>query len=241
MVAVPTFNAKLVSTRMLAPGVRELAFERVDGTPITFLAGQWVNLELGAEDGALRRAYSLASPPSETPRFEIAVTKVDGGPGSSRLHSMEPGEVVKVVGPQGLFYRKQRTPSLFVATGTGYTPLRSMILDALAHDDASPMRLIFGVRRPEDRLYADELAALASRYPNFRAEYTLSLPDPGWTGKTGYVQTHVRALHDGLASLEAGQINVYICGLHRMVGSVRDLLRKEMGLLRQQVHSERYD
>jgi len=34
---------------------------------------------------------------------------------------------------------------------------------------------------------------------------------------------------------------VYVCGLERMVGSVRELLRKEMGLPRQQVHSERYD
>ena len=35
--------------------------------------------------------------------------------------------------------------------------------------------------------------------------------------------------------------HVYVCGLERMGGAVRDLLRKEMGLPRQQVHSERYD
>jgi NADPH-dependent ferric siderophore reductase len=32
-----------------------------------------------------------------------------------------------------------------------------------------------------------------------------------------------------------------VCGLERMVASVRDLLRKQMGVPREQVHSERYD
>jgi CDP-4-dehydro-6-deoxyglucose reductase, E3 len=34
---------------------------------------------------------------------------------------------------------------------------------------------------------------------------------------------------------------VYICGLERMVSAVRDLMRKQMGVERKQVHSERYD
>ncbi len=35
--------------------------------------------------------------------------------------------------------------------------------------------------------------------------------------------------------------HAWICGLERMVGSVREILRKDMGIARQQVHSERYD
>ncbi len=234
-----TFTAALVAARPLADGVRELTFERTDGLPLSFLAGQWVNLELGETIGALRRAYSLASPPDGTGRFELAVTRVEGGPGSTRLHALVPGDRVTVVGPQGIFVRKVRGPSLFVATGTGYTPLRSMLKHALADGDTAPMRLIFGVRTPADRIYADELADLEARYPHFRGAFTLSRAPDAWEGRRGYVQTHVRELYDELSSF--GRTNVYICGLHRMVGAVRDLLRKDMGLERQQVHSERYD
>jgi CDP-4-dehydro-6-deoxyglucose reductase, E3 len=237
---IETFTATVVSHRTLAPGVREVTFERDDGAPVVFVAGQWMNLELAEKVGELRRAYSIASPPDGTGRFELAVTRVEGGPGSTKLHSMDVGAKVSVTGPQGIFYRKERGPSLFVATGTGFTPLRSMLKDALAKGDDSPMRLIFGVRTPEDRIYVDELRALEEKHPNLRAFFTLSRPPAqGWDGRTGYVQTHVRELYEELA--RSGRTNVYICGLQKMVSAVRDLLRKEMGLERQQVHSERYD
>jgi hypothetical protein len=55
------------------------------------------------------------------------------------------------------------------------------------------------------------------------------------------VQTHVEALWNELAAAGAGAPHAYICGLQRMVGSVRELLRKQMAVSREQVHSERYD
>jgi ferredoxin-NADP reductase len=53
------------------------------------------------------------------------------------------------------------------------------------------------------------------------------------------VQTHVEGLWRELE--KHGEPHAYICGLERMVGAVRDLLRKQMNVPRQQVHSERYD
>jgi NADPH-dependent ferric siderophore reductase len=55
------------------------------------------------------------------------------------------------------------------------------------------------------------------------------------------VQTHVEELWRDLESKGAGAPHAYICGLERMVGSVRDLLRKQMGIERKHVHTERYD
>lgn len=235
----PTFDVRLVSARMLAPAVRELSFERVDGVPFPFTAGQWVSLVLSLPGGEGRRAYSIASAPDGSAGFALAVTRVEGGAGSAYLHAIEPGAVLRVIGPQGFFTRDASHPTLFIGTGTGVTPLRSMLLDALAKGDTSPMTLLFGVRFAEDRIYADELAALAARHPNVRFEVTLSRPTDAWTGRTGYVQTHVEELWKALA--EQGSPHAYVCGLERMVGAVRDLLRKQMGVDRKSVHSERYD
>ena len=105
------------------------------------------------------------------------------------------GAQLRAIGPQGFFTRAAGEPSLFVGTGTGVTPLRSMIRDALTHGDTSPMTLLFGVRTEADRLYQDELDALAAQHPNLRVLYTLSRPSPTWTGLTGYVQTHVERLY----------------------------------------------
>jgi ferredoxin-NADP reductase len=232
---------------MLSPNVRELWFERVDGARFDFLAGQWVSLVLELPDGEGRRAYSIASRPDGSPGLAIAVTKVEGGPGSTLLHELEDGAVLRTIGPQGFFTRPPGTrhPSLFVGTGTGVTPLRSMILDAIATGDDSPLTLLFGVRHPEDRLYHDELDALTRSHPNFRVVYTLSQPglsEPGTApSRSGYVQKHVEELWRDLENTGRGAPHAYVCGLERMVGAVRDLLRKQLGVDRKRVHSERYD
>lgn len=234
----PTFDLRLSGSRLLAANVRELDFERVDGAPFEFEAGQWVSLVLPLPDGEGRRAYSIASPPNGTSHLSIAVTKVENGAGSAYLHAMPPGAIVRAIGPQGFFTRTRGLPSLFVGTGTGVTPLRSMILDAVAKGDDAPMTLVFGVRAPEDRLYADEFDALAASRPSFQVHYSLSRAGAEWTGRRGYVQTHVEELYRALGAPNA---HVYVCGLERMVGTVRDLLRKQMGVERKQVHTERYD
>jgi len=241
----PTFDVRLARAQMISPNVRELAFERVDGVPFEFQAGQWVSLVLPLAEGEARRAYSVASPPDGSPGFEIAVTKVDGGPGSTYLHALTPGSVLRAIGPQGFFTRPRGAahPSLFIGTGTGVTPLRSMIRDALAHGDPAPMTLLFGVRFEEDRLYREELDALQAKHEGqFRVLYTLSRPPAGHAGPTGYVQTHVEEHWRDLVARGGGVApHAYVCGLERMVGAVRDLLRKQMGVDRKQVHSERYD
>ena len=243
----PTFDAHLIAARVLSPSVRELTFERTDGAPLAFEPGQWMTFVLETGGAELRRSYSIASPPNGTPRFDVTVTHVLGGPGSSLLHAMEPGAQVRVIGPQGFFTRPLAhvSPSLLVATGTGVTPFRSMLGAAIAAGDATPTWLLFGVRREEDILYRAELTSLAAAHPHVRMIPTLSQPTRAdWEGRRGYVQAHVRELFDELAALPASggrAPHAYICGLQRMVGSVRELLRKEMGLPRERVHTERYD
>ena len=246
----PTFDARLTRSRMLSPHVRELGFERLGisgaAETFTFTAGQWVSLVLPLAEGEARRAYSIASPPDGTPTFEVAVTRVTEGPGSTYLHELPVGSTVRAVGPQGFFTRPPNAghPSLFVGTGTGVTPLRSMIKAALTAGEGSPMTLLFGVRYDTERLYADELEALVELHPNLRVLYSISQPGQDWRGLRGYVQSHVESLWRELETKGATTNtppHAYICGLERMVGSVRELLRKQMGVDRKQVHSERYD
>lgn len=236
----PSFPVRLVATRALAPAVRELTFERDDG-PLSFEPGQWLNLKVPLGDGEAKRAYSIASPPDGGARFALAVTRVDGGAVSRRLHELEPGARLVAEGPAGMFTRAADAghPSLLVGTGTGLSPLRSMLLAALARGAREPLWVLLGVRHEEDALYEDELRALEARHPNVRARITLSRPlRPA--AHVGYVQTHVAGLLTELARLGEPP-HVYVCGLERMVRAVREVARAELGLPRQRVHSERYD
>lgn len=225
--------------------VRELVLERVDGQPMRFAPGQWINLLLPSADepsGEVKKAYSIASAPDESPRFELAITRVEGGAASERLHALAEGSVLRAIGPHGLFTRAadDATPALFVCTGTGITPLRSMMRAALARGGAPPMALLFGCRVQGDVLFADELRELEGRGA-LDYHVTLSQPDAAWSGLRGYVQAHLPDVYAALAARSSTRPHLYVCGLERMVSAVREQAKHTLGLDRRSIHYEKYD
>lgn len=184
----------------------------------------------------LARSYSIASAPRADGTFNVAVTLVEGGPGSTFLHAMAPGESLALGDPMGFFTLPDALdhPLLFVATGTGVAPMRAMLQDMIARGVSAPTTLLLGVRTTRDALYADEFRAMAAAHPWLRFELTLSRPDPGWTGRAGYVQTH-------LEELSAEGCHAYVCGLNAMLKEVRRALKESLGFTRDRIHTERYD
>ncbi len=229
-------KAHLASARQLSPSVRSLSFA-LEGGPLRFRAGQWVHVHLDTAKGPEKRAYSIASDP-RAELLELAVTRVDEGSVSPVLCDLPVGREVTIDGPHGFFTRDEAAlsaPSLFVATGTGLAPLRSM-LSELLEAPHPPCTLLFGCRTEADILWRDELEGWARAHRDFRLEVTLSRPDASWQGRSGYVQTHVPELARAL-----GEPHVFICGLNRMVSEVRTVCKSELGYDRKRIHSERYD
>ncbi len=79
---------------------------------------------------------------------------------------MHPGDTVEMRPPLGMFVLRQPPrDSLFIATGTGIAPFRSMLQAHL--NAASPQfTLLFGVRYESHLMYRAEFEELAAR--NFR-------------------------------------------------------------------------
>jgi CDP-4-dehydro-6-deoxyglucose reductase len=228
-------QARLLSTRELAPGVRHFEFDLPEVDRFGFVPGQFMSLTRAIDGDEITRAYSIASPPHEN-RFALCLNEVEGGRFSPHLFSLNPGDTVTCQGPYGAFiFRKPLRDSLLIATGTGIAPFRSMLLDRLPHETGRRFTLIFGVRHEHGLLYRDEWDALASQHPNFEFRPTLTRPEPSWTGATGRVQTHVL---EALGDRE--DVDIYICGLKEMVNDVRALF-KEKGVDRKRVIYERYD
>jgi len=228
-------KATLVGSRELAPEVRNFVFEVSAVDELQFKPGQFVSFEETLGGKKITRAYSIASRPNGN-RFELCLNLVEDGAFSPHLFTMKPGDSLEMLPPLGFFtVRNPAKDALFVATGTGIAPFRSMVPDYLNHPQATELTLLFGVRYPNSVYYADEFEALAKRYSNFRFWPTLSRPEPDWKGRSGHVQIHLlEAIGD------RRDLDVYICGLKAMVDDVRGIL-KALGFDRKQIIFEKYD
>jgi len=228
-------EAKLIESHEIAPGVRHFGFEALGVDRLDFVPGQFTSFTDVIAGKKITRAYSLASAPSGTNRFELCLNRVEEGHLSPRLFDMKPGDRVEMREPLGMFVlRRPPRDSIFIATGTGIAPFRSMLQAHLS--DASPaFTLLFGVRYESHLLYREEFEAMARRYPHFRFWPTLTRSGPGWAGRQGRVQAHLKEAIGARRDLD-----FYLCGLKEMVDDVRSVLKAE-GFDRKQIFYEKYD
>jgi ferredoxin-NADP reductase len=229
----------LLSWKELTPRVHHFEFEVPGAKEFVFTPGQFISVLEKADGKEIVRAYSIASPPGGN-QFALCLNRVENGPVSSYLFKLNPGEEVDMQAPLGHFaLRHPGRRAVFVATGTGIAPFRSMLLDHLPRTQPH-ITLLFGVRYEQGLLYRDELEQLAARYRTFRFLPVISQPTASWKGPTGRVQAH---LDEALAlntPEEINNVDVYVCGLKEMVDDVRKAL-KQRSFDRNQIIYEKYD
>jgi ferredoxin-NADP reductase len=137
-------------------------------------AGQYVPIELEIDGARVRRCYSISSG-SAAPgarRIAITVRRVAGGRVSSALHRLRRGAIVGLGQPCGDFVLDTPAPKklLFVAGGSGITPIMAMVRDLAAQPPragatGSPdVIVVHGSRSGHDAIFGHELASLATRF-----------------------------------------------------------------------------
>src|SRR5882724_1697257 len=160
-----THTARLVHSVPLSEPTKHLEFE-MEGVPrFGFVPGQWLSLKQAKPDGEeLTRAYSIASPPADDRRFAFCLNRVQDGFMSNFLCDMKEGEQISCQGPFGDFIlRPPLRDTIFIATGTGIAPFRSMLHWLLADPSRHQERqfwLLFGVRCEQDIYYREEFERL---------------------------------------------------------------------------------
>ncbi|MBI3343184.1 hypothetical protein HY032_03430 [Candidatus Gottesmanbacteria bacterium] len=229
-----TYTAIVSSIIRMAGNFYVAKFRLTDSKEIVFAAGQYVIFLIGVPKN--RHTLSIASPPSVKNDVEILQSVAPMGEGSKWLLGLKPGDTVQFIGPLGKFILQKESPrqKVFVATGCGYAPLRSMIHDYLDSGGTAPVRLWWGMRYETDVLWQEELASLAARYPNFHYTVTLSKPAESWTGSRGRVTQHVAGETPELPASE-----FYLCGSRQMIVDMRELLTQN-GVPSGQLYTETF-
>jgi len=235
-----THSARLARSTVLSGFTKHLEFEVQNISRFGFVPGQWLSLRHTKSDGEeITRAYSIASPPDEGSRFALCLNRVQDGFMSNFLCDMKEGNEISAQGPFGDFIlRPPMRDTIFIATGTGIAPFRSMLHWLLADPSRHENRqlwLLFGSRSEQDIYYHQEFLRLAEAHNNFHYLPTLSRGGADWQGLRGYVQEHLPGIVAGRTDMHA-----YICGLDKMIRANRDLL-KSLGWDRKSIRSEKYD
>jgi ring-1,2-phenylacetyl-CoA epoxidase subunit PaaE len=131
-----------------------------------FRAGQSLTVRRPADPDDERRSYSICAPVGERPR--IGVREVPGGIVSAWLvRGLQVGDAVEVAPPSGSF-----TPDVdaggrhvMIAAGSGITPVLS-IATSLLRTPGAQVSILYGNRRADTVMFAEELADLKDTHPS---------------------------------------------------------------------------
>jgi len=223
--------ARVTQIRQAAPDVAILTLQLPSSETFRYYAGQYVELIL--KEGK-RRAYSMANPPDQTASIELHVRHMPGGLFTDHVFgagatAMKEREILRFEGPFGSFFLQEDSakPIVFLASGTGFAPIKAIIESMIEKNVQRPAVLYWGGRRPQD-LYLHELAqSWASVLPGFRYIPVVSdaLAQDAWQGRTGFVHQAVMTDFPDLTDYE-----VYACGAPIVVESARRDFQQVCGL-----------
>lgn len=212
-----------------------VAFEIPDALKkkFSFLMGQYITLKIKINGEELKRTYSISSSPVLEQEIRIAFKRVKNGKVSNYLfESLKKGDMVEVMAPMGNFH-SNINPSdpknyLLFATGSGITPIFSILKTVLFSGPGSKVFLIYSNRDESSIIFKRKLEELQEQYQG-RLKVLHLLKNPSGlheaeltgvltTEKTEELlkkNTDIRSFHE-----------FFICGPSGLMQNVKTVLEK---------------
>ena len=213
-IQIKTIPCRVQKLEKISDDVALLSLKLPASERMQFMAGQYIDILL--KDGK-RRSFSLANAPHDDETLQLHIRHVPGGTFSEYVFSqMQEKAILRFEGPLGTFFLREDSdkPIIFLATGTGFAPIKSIVEHALHSGTERPLTLYWGARRLPDIYMFDLPMQWQQAHPNFKFVPVLSQPsaEDQWTGRTGHVQDCV--LQD---QADISGVQVYACGSPSMV------------------------
>lgn len=155
------------------------AFRFKPSEPLTWIAGQYVRVELSHEnpdeEGTKRWFTNSAAPYEEILQITTRVTDTTF---KQALFQLEIGnaDLRLIEAPEGDFvWQNSDLPNVFVAGGIGVTPFRSIVKQRIHDNQPVNVALVYGGRTPEVP-FKDELTEWMGADPSLKVHYVSSGP-----------------------------------------------------------------
>jgi len=207
-----------------------------------FAPGQYLTFRRHFDNAEIRRSYSICASPGEG-ELRVAIKKVDEGKFSTYAHSgLKAGDVLDVMPPMGKFTPKKPATThkeyLAFASGSGITPIMSIMKTVLENEPESSFTLVYGNRSRNTIIFREAIEALKNKYMlRLRLYHVLSreyMDIPLFSGRINAEKCaeFCKSLIDVSSIDEA-----FICGPEEMILSVRQQL-VDLGMPSADVHIE---
>lgn len=135
-----------------------------------YIAGQFVEIYLphtGSDDRGDKRWFTLSSAPHE-PLLAITthIRPSDRSTFKNSLTGLKKGETVSISSPLGDFVapKNPAIPLLFIASGIGATPYRSILENLYQNDDKRDVTFVHAIRNENHAVFNSTFAQLGEGY-----------------------------------------------------------------------------
>ncbi len=238
---VKKLPARIVSLQKVSHDVMVLKLQLPSTESLKFRAGQYIEFIL--RDGS-RRSYSMANAPhtlEHTPSLlELHIRHIPGGRFTDQVFStMKEKDVLRAEGPYGSFYLREDSdkPIVFLASGTGFAPIKALIEHIRHHQIIRDVTLYWGGRRPSDLYMSQWIEAQCAAMPNLKYIPVISDAEEvdNWSGRTGFVHNAVLEDHPNLTGFQ-----VYACGAPIVIDSAKRDFTSKAGLPKDEFYADSF-
>jgi ferredoxin-NAD(P)+ reductase (naphthalene dioxygenase ferredoxin-specific) len=201
--------------------------------PMAFSPGQYATLQFTPDH---IRPYSWAGLPNDD-EMEFHIRQVPGGRVTDYVFSsLKVGDAVRISGPMGTAYLRQKHtgPMLCVGGGTGIAPIVSIVRGAMAADMHNPVHVYFGVRSQEDCYDVARLRRIAQEHGNMSLHVVVATGPVSHDQRSGLVTD---AIQQDLPALK--NFVGYFCGAPAMVEALNSVAQS-LGMPLENIHADAF-
>ena len=210
-----------------------------DDEACKYLPGQYLTLIMKIDGKEERRSYSICSTPKTENGISVTVKEITGGKVSGFINrNVAKGQTIEILAPEGNFLLPDDHQGhlVFIAAGSGITPVFSMIKEVLHHLE-NDVTLIYGNRNESSVIFGSELRQLAEKFADrFTLIETLSQPSENWNGLKGRINHEL--LKNNLQRLNNDAF-YYLCGPEELMKTTKEFLLKS-GVTDKKIKQEKF-
>ena len=230
------FMYQVVECQLLSDSVSRVVLQASHAPHLVYQAGQYIKV-LHRDDSV--SPLSISCSPVKPGQIELHL--------SHSLNNEQAQDILKMIGEEArltlsgpfgsctLSRFSLTQPIIFLAAGTGFAPVKSLVEALMKLENCPAMHLYWG-GTVESELYMLELPQKwVSTIPNFSYTPVLKNSEKTWTGKTGLLQEAVLQDYPELSGFQ-----VYVSGPEKLVYSAFDKFQLN-GLSKERFYSDMFN